>query len=197
MRILLPAVVALTFAVPVWAQGTTDKQGRSVPAKDETEANERMTEALRRPTFIRLRLVFLNPNTDETTNLPPPYKSTDRISIRVVLSHYFSGPITVVESLNRYRNFQLELLRDGDVVPYKKEAQQSVDKTLTEPPNDGTAVIQFLPEKEYTLQRIDLGDWYKSLLPGHYQLTVKRQFASGGEWLPSESVTFDIRPDKP
>jgi len=40
-----------------------------------------------------------------------------------MLSHYFNGPITIIESLNQYTNLQLELLRDGDVVLYKKEAQ--------------------------------------------------------------------------
>jgi len=196
MRIVLLAIT-ISFALPVFAQGTIDKHGRYIPTQEEIEANKRMAEGLRSPTFIRLRLVFLNPNTDETSDLAPPYKSTDRVAVRVILNHYFNGPITVIESLNQYRDLQLELLRDGEVVPYKKEAQQRVDRTLTEPPNDSSAPIQFLPEKDYALQRINLSDWYKTLLPGHYQLTVRRRFVWEGEWVQSDSVTFDIGPDKP
>ena len=193
MRIILLAVM-LSSALPVFAQGTIDKHGRYIPAKEEIEANERMGESLRKPTFIRLRLVFLNPNTDETTDFAPPYKSTDRISVRVILNHYFNGPITVVETRNQYRDLQLELLRDGDVVPYKKETQEQVDRALSEPPNDSSLPVQFLPEKDYALRRIDLSDWYKTLLPGHYQLNVRRRFAWRGEWAQSDSVTFDISP---
>ena len=151
MRIILLAVI-ISFAIPVFAQGN----------REEIEANERMAVSLRNPTFIRLRLVFLNPNTDETTDLAPPYKSTDRVAIRIILNHFFNGPITIVQSVNQFRDLQLELLRDGDVVPYKKGAQQSVDRALTEPPNESSAAIQCLPEKDYTLRRINLSDWYKT-----------------------------------
>jgi hypothetical protein len=99
-----------------------------------------------------------------------------------------------MESLNQYRDLQLELMRDGDVVPYKKEAQEQFNRALSEPPNGSAAPIHFLPEKDYTLRRIDLSDWYKTLLPGHYQLTVRRRFAWEGEWVQSDSITFDIGP---
>jgi hypothetical protein len=127
--------------------------------------------------------------------LPPSYEATDRIAIQVILSHYFNGPITIIESLNQYRDLQLELLRDGDVVLYKKEAQEQLDRALSEPFNDSSAPIQFLPEKNYA-QRINLSDWYQTLLPGHYQLTVKRRFVWGGEWVHSDSITFDISPTR-
>lgn len=193
MRIVLLAIT-FSVALQVYAQGTIDKHGRYIPTQEEIEANQRMAESLRSPTFIRLQLVFLNPNTDETIDLAPPYKSVDRIAIRVILNHYFNGPITIVESRNQYRDFQLELLRDGDVVPYRKVAQKQVDRALSEPPNDSSAPIQFLPAKDYALQRINLSDWYKTLAPGHYQLTVRRRFVSKGEWAQSDAITFDISP---
>ena len=196
MRIVL-LVIAISFALPVFAQGTIDKHGRYIPTQEEVEANKRMAEGLQSPTFIRLRLVFSNPNTGETSDLAPPYKSADRIVIRLILNHYFNGPITIVESLNQYRDLQLELLRDGDVVPYKKAAQEKVDRALSEPPNGSSAPIHFLPEKDYSLHVIYLSDWYKTLLPGHYHLTAKRRFVWGGEWVQSDSITFDIAPYEP
>jgi hypothetical protein len=165
MRILLWMVI-ISFPLSVFSQGTIDKHGRYIPTQEEIEANQRMAESLRSPTFIRLRLVFLDPNTDETSDLAPPYKSANRIAIRVILNHYFNGPITIVESRNQYRDLQLELLRDGDVVPYKKEAQQGVTRALTEPPNEGSKTTQLLPGRDYMLPlRINLSDWYKPLLP--------------------------------
>lgn len=183
--------VILASSLTVFAQESTDKQGRHVPTKEEMEANERMVESLRNPTFIRLRLVFLNPNTDETSDLAPPYKSGDLIAIRLILNHSFNGPITFVEYLNKYRNVQLELLRDGDVVPYK-DSQETVERARTGPPNESSATKQFLPEKDYVLQRINLSDYYGTLLPGHYQLTVKRRFVWEGGWAQSDSITFDV-----
>jgi len=196
MRTVLLAIT-ISFALPVFAQGTIDKHGRYIPTQEEIEANKQMAESLRRPTSIGLRLVFLNSNTGETSDLASPYKPTDRIAICIILNHYFSSPITIMESLNQYRDLQLELLRNGEIVPYKKEAQKQLDRALTEPPNGSAAPIQFLPAKDYTLRRIDLSDWYKVLLPGHYQLTVRRRFAWGGEWVQSDSITFDVGPTAP
>jgi hypothetical protein len=195
MRMVLLAIT-ISFALPVFAQGTIDKHGRYIPTQEEIEADKRMAESLRSPSFIRLRLVFLNPDTDETSYFAPPYKSTDRIAIRVILNHYFNGPITVIESLNQCRDLQLELLRDGDIIPYKKEAQEQVDRALSEPSNGSSAPVQLLPEKDYALQRINLSDWYKTLWAGHYQLTVRRRFVWGGEWVQSDSITFDISPSR-
>lgn len=194
LRIVLLAI-SLGFALPVYAQGTIDKHGQYIPTPEEIEANKRTAGALRNPTFIKLRLVFVNPNTGETINLTSPYKSTDRIAIGVILNHYFNGPITIMESLNQYVDLQTELQRDGDVVPYKKEAQEQVDRALKELPNGSAAPIDFLPDKDYKLRPIYLSNWYETLLPGHYQLTVKRRFTWAGEWVQSDSITFDISPN--
>lgn len=196
IRIVILASI-IGFSLPVLAQGKIDKHGRYVPTPEEIASNKLMAESLRNPDFIRLRLLFLNPNTDQSTDFAPRYNSGDLISFRLILFHFFNGPITVTDSLNKYRDFELELLRDGEIVPYKKEAQKQVDRVLTEPPNGSAAPIQFLPNKDYTLQRIDLSDWYKALLPGHYQLTARRRFVWGGEWVQSDSIIFDIDADKP
>lgn len=195
IRIVILASI-IGFSLPVLAQGTIDKHGRYVPTQEEIESNKRMIENLRNPDFIRLRLVFLNPNTDQTTDFAPRYNSGDPISFRLILFHFFNGPITVTDSLNKYRDFEVELLRDGDVVPYSKEARRYVKRARTEPPNDSSSTMQLLPDKDYVLRRISLSDWYETLLPGHYQLTVKQRFVSGGEWVHSDSITFDIGPDR-
>lgn len=193
MRIVLLAVI-VSFPLSVFAQGTIDKHGRYVPTKEEIEANQRMAETLRNPAFIKLRLVFLNPNTDETTDLAPAYKFGDPIAIRIILNHYLNGPITFTDTVNQYRDLELELLRDGDLISYKKEAQRGFEGARTTPPNESSATMQYLPEKDYVLRRINLSEWYETLSMGHYQLTVRRRFVWGGEWVQSDSITFDIGP---
>ena len=143
---------------------------------------------------IRLRLVFLNPNNDETSDVAPAYKSGDRIAIRLNLNHSLNEPITFTDFANKYRDMELELRRDGDVVRYSKEVQRSVERTRIEPPNESSATRQYLHEKDYVLRRIDLPEWYDNLLPGHYQLIVKRRFVWGGEWVSSDSIIFDVGP---
>ena len=195
-RLFLLAVM-VSFAIPILAQEPIDKHDRYSPTPEQIETSKRMGEILRKATFIRLRLVFSNPNTGETSDLAPAYKSGDRIAIRVILNHSYNGPISCEESRNQYKDLQLELLRDGDVVPYNKEAQLRVEKTSTEPPNDSSMFRQLPPEKDHILRTINLLDWYETLLPGHYQLTAKRRFVWGGEWVQSESLTFDVGPPGP
>lgn len=191
-------VLTISFALPVFAQDTIDKDGRYISSQEEIEANLRMAESLRKPTFIRLRLVFIKRNSDETTDAAQPYKPGDPITFRLILNHFFNGPITIVDYNNPYTNLQLELLRDGDVVPYKKEAQPMIETAHTTPPIDGLRVSRLFPATDYVLPvRIYLSDWYETLPPDHYQLTVKRRFVRGGEWVQSELITFDIAPDKP
>lgn len=48
MRIVLLAMT-ISFALPVFAQGTIDKHGRHIPIQEEIEANKRMAESLRSP----------------------------------------------------------------------------------------------------------------------------------------------------
>ena len=44
---------------------------------------------------------------------------------------------------------------------------------------------------------VRLEDWYDRLGPGHYELTVRKRFVSDGDWVQSNSGTFDVQPRKP
>lgn len=44
------------------------------------------------------------------------------------------------------------------------------------------------------MRRIDLEEWFGVLPPGHYQLTAKLRLVWQGNWVESDSITFDIKP---
>jgi hypothetical protein len=193
----LTAVLALIFAgvISVFGQhGTIDKFGRYNPDPQEEETNKRNFELLLKPSFIKLRLVLLKPETDQQSNSAPayPYPYKTPIAVQLILTQYSSVPITLTEYANGFRDTQLELLRDGEKVTYAKKARQAIELVNSEPPSESSNFIEIIPERDYRFTRIDLSKWYGNLLPGHYYLTVRKRFAWGGDWVQSESLTFDI-----
>jgi hypothetical protein len=48
------------------------------------------------------------------------------------------------------------------------------------------------PNQPKSIETIDLGDWYDSLEPGHYELSTRHRFVSAGKWVDSSSVTFEV-----
>lgn len=182
---------ALSCALLVSAQATINDRGQYVPTAEELASSKRLYEALLNPNFIRLRLIFLDPNTDEQTAIPPVYTDRDRVVIALILVHSFNEPIRFSQSRDPFTDVQLELLRNGEKMPLTKRAQQKTERSETDPSRD-SLVSEFLPGKEYRLAPIDLRQWYGTLSPGQYQLTVRRRFVSGGAWLDSDPIIFNV-----
>lgn len=80
-------------------------------------------------TFVRIKIVFLNPNNDEISALAPPYKRKDRVTLQLVMNHSFNRPLSLEQSMDSFRHLQLELRRDGDVVAFTKEAVRGMAST--------------------------------------------------------------------
>lgn len=190
-RFLILLSIALSCAMSTSAQGTIDERGQYRPTPQELASSKRIYECLLNPQAIRLRLVFVNPNTDEETTNPPVYGHKDRIVIGLILIHSFNEPITISQSRDPFTDVQLELLRDGTKMPLTKDAQKRIATSEGDPTRDNLT-SEFLPEEEYRLLRIDLHQWYGPLLAAQYQLTVRRRFVSGGGWVDSDSIIFNV-----
>ncbi|MBA3356640.1 MAG: hypothetical protein H0U18_12040 [Pyrinomonadaceae bacterium] len=193
-RTLGLCVSILVWAVSVCAQSRIDEHGILHASEEQLAANKRMAEVLRHPTLITLRLVSVphDISKEQPTATPPPYKLGNWIHFQLIISHTFSEPLVIQQALDPYYDVRPQLFRDGDLLPYSKEAQQNVDRKENAPSVGSGAESRLLPGREYGSYLVRLEGWYQPLGPGHYQLTVRRRFAWDGEWLQSSAVTFDV-----
>ena len=193
-RCLGLCVAAFSFVLSVSAQSSVVENGGGRGSEEELAASKRLGELLRKPTFITLRLVSVprGMSHEKPTDAPPPYIVGDWIGFQLLISQSLSEPILFWEMTDPYDNTRVELFKDGDIVPYSKEAQANVDRTDKRPSDGSGAPIQIQPGSEHEWVTISLKEWYEPLGPGHYQLSVRRRFAWDGEWVQSSSVTFDV-----
>ena len=176
-------ILAATFSV--LAQGTATP-----------ESAKRLTELLRHPTFVKLRLVCIT-QAGELTDVPPPFKEKEFINCQSFITQNSSEQIMIWNELNLYYDYRVELIRDGDIVSYIKEAKEGIETAERRPPSGSSAPLVMGPGREYSLRNINLKEWYGSLSPGRYQLTLRRRFVWDGDWVQSNPVIFEIEPRKP
>ncbi|HEY2972352.1 MAG TPA: hypothetical protein VGJ48_07560 [Pyrinomonadaceae bacterium] len=199
VRIFGLCISILIWAISVCAQRKIDEHGVQYPTEEELAANKRMTEVLRHPTLITLRLVSIahEISKEQPTDTPAPHKQRDWIDFQLMIGHSFSEPLVIWQMLDPYYDLRPELFKDGDLLPYSKQAQENADRKEKAAAEGSGAPSRLLPGREYEWQRVNLEDWYEPLGPGHYQLTVRRRFVWDGEWIQSNPVTFDVEPGKP
>ena len=196
--VLLCAIV-LASTLSVFAQGTIDKQRVYHPTEEELAANKRLSELLRHPTFITLRLLSMPrylPR-ENPTDAPAPYKVKDLIGFQLLMTQSSSEKITIWNYMSPYYEYRPELSRDGDILPYGKKAQERVERAEREAPSGSMRQVTLRPGHPEHWIYIDLEDWYESLTPGRYQLTVRKQFAWDGDWVVSSPVIFEVQPRTP
>jgi hypothetical protein len=90
-----------------------------------------------------------------------------------------------------------ELIGNGETVPYAKKAVGNVKRAEGGPPPGSGAPVTLEPGREIQANHIRLDDWYESLPPGEYKLTVRRRFAWDGDWVESNPVYFEVQPRIP
>lgn len=176
-------ILAATFSV--LGQGTATQ-----------ESSNRLIKLLRHPTFVTLRLVCQS-KAGEFSDAPPPYKEKEFINCQSFITQNASEQITIWNELNLYYEYRVDLIRDGDTVSYSKEAKEGIEIAERRPPSGSSAPLDMEPGREYSLRGINLKEWYGTLSPGRYQLTLRRRFVWDGDWVQSNSVIFQIEPRKP
>ncbi|MGH9933018.1 MAG: hypothetical protein ACREA9_27865, partial [Pyrinomonadaceae bacterium] len=92
--------------------------------------------------------------------------------------------------------YRPELRRDGEILSFSKAAQKAVEIADHEPPSGSMVPINLEPGREHAWATVRLGVWYDRLGPGHYELSVRKRFVWDGDWVQSNSVTFDVVPRK-
>src|ERR1043165_3827176 len=191
-KVLLVGVLISCSGLPLAAQ-SSQQSGIAQPTEEELAKYKRLGELLRHPTFIRLRLISIGrdrPGTEPSTT-PTPYAIDESAPFRLFITQDSSENLIIGKGAPP-NDYLLNLIRDGDIVPYRKDVQEKVDRLEAEP-RTPRWLVSLEPGQEYPLDYVSLEDWYDTpLKPGHYQLAVRKQFAPGGDWVESNPVTFDV-----
>jgi len=185
--------VLLSAAIAVRAQNSAVVP---TPPADEQLAN-RKQELLRHPTFINLRLVSERRYVprEESTETPAPYKVKDWIVFRLLVNQSLVDDISVHTYRNPHYEVRPLLRKDGDTVPYSKQADAAIERADWSMPPASELTLK--PGSEYDLQEIRIDDWYDPLPVGSYELTVRRRFDWQGDWLTSSPIYFEVQPRTP
>ena len=196
LKLIIAPIWALSFTLTVFGQGSVDKNGVYQPTQEEITNNKRILELWRHPTFVVLRLSSVQrdvPNENPSTT-PSPYTTDEYIVFQLFITQNATETLASASyASSLYAQYRPTLIRDGDEVTYSSEAQRKIDQTA-HGRTSGSVKSTFLePGRERSLGRFNLDAWYDwPFKPGHYQLTFKRRFASDGDWVESNPVTFDV-----
>jgi hypothetical protein len=161
---------------------------------------KRIQELLRHPTFITVRLVSMPRDVPQetATDTPAPYKVKDYIGFQLFFTQNSNEDFTLWTKLSPCFLCRPVLVRDGEVVLYNKNKQKEIE---SERPEDGFrgsgAPITYESGREYGPESVALDEWYDLLVPGRYELTVRKQFTWDGDWVVSNPVYFEVIPRRP
>src|SRR5215475_14846993 len=189
----------LCFGLPAFAQNPSDQSRIVYPTEEQIAKYKRLSELLRHPTFVILRLVSARRSSpaEEPSVTPSPYTVDQWINFELFITQNSSENIVVWSSAWPYYQYRPELTRDGDSLSYSKVAQQNVETADSQPPSGSGGVITLVPGQEYSSTYVRLEDWYETpLRPGHYQLIVRKRLRQDGDWVESNPLTFDVIPRK-
>jgi hypothetical protein len=188
---VLAAILVLSVSVSLNAQ---EDPFRELLARMTPEARLKY-ERLRKAEFASLELARRPLELGENPErLKDPYKEGDRIYFRLLITNNSIEKVNFAR-VDSYQEQRPDLTRDGDPVPYRKR----ISELLVQKDRDimGRRVSEVtLQPGETTEEFIDLADWYEPLKSGHYQLTLRRRFIWGGDWIESPAITFEVEPKR-
>lgn len=168
-----------------------NKDGQLELTPQMAERLQREAERLKDPSFIKLEIVPVsNCQDEESKKVSDCYKAQDKIKMKLLMTNISSESVTFTIS-NSYFPYNLQLFRDGQLVPYREDVAKITDNP---PTSISSILVKLEPGKKEMVDLIALDRWYKPLEPGHYLLDIKRRFALDGGWTDTATTTFEIKP---
>lgn len=148
---------------------------------------------LYRPDFAKLDLARVPPGPYEEA-VPPgaPFKAGGKIILRL-LTINTSDKRVYFPVAGHYTLHRLRLVREGELVPYKGDVAELIQEQ-DEYRGRSSGRFEHVDPRAQMTEHVDLNDWYEPLRPGRYELVVRRRFISGGGWVESPSVAFEVVP---
>ena len=120
------------------------------------------------------------------------YRFGKDVNVDVLLTNSSSEPLWT-DIWNQYLQEEPELTKNGKTVKYRTDEDVTFEGKLrvVDFRERSTSIDTHATKKVRT---VNLLDWYKTLEPGSYELTVGHRFWLKGKALKSNSVTIEIIP---
>jgi hypothetical protein len=191
----LSGISILLLGLSVLGVGQGNQNRGAQPTEQQIAKYKRLWELLKHPTFVSVRLASTRKDDPDeaSSSTPSPYIVGEKLHFKSFITQTSNDDLEIVGDRSPYYAFRPQLIRDGDVVPYTKYAQQRLDDAEHGSNGFSKAPMTLHPGREYPSNDVRLEDWYDApLKPGHYQLTIKKRFTGDGDWVESNPVTFDV-----
>ena len=120
------------------------------------------------------------------------YRMGDDVLLDLSLTNTTDEPLGT-STWDQFLQEKPELVKDGKAVPYRKDKDMSFEARLKVSALRDRQTGAW-PQETRKLRTINLLDWYGSLEPGSYQLTIGHRFWLKGKPIKSNTVTFEIVP---
>jgi len=130
----------------------------------------------------------------ELLNKPSePYRVGNKVYIKVVVRNDSDQRIKV-RSVDRYFQNRPKLFKNGEMIPYRREIAESIQKREANP--EFVSLRQVVWVSQYSsesVSEINLNDWYGDLEPGTYQLISRYRLDVRGPWTAdSAPLSFEV-----
>jgi hypothetical protein len=146
------------------------------------------------PQIIRLDLLARSlERGEEPSVLTQPYVEGEKLRFRLQMTNTSILPVEIPVA-DTYSQNRPILYKGGDILPYREKVSELLEAREKSPVDKPGWRARLEPSEFKVLDRIDLYEWYDSLGPGHYQLSVKHRFQPGQSWCESSSITFEVVP---
>lgn len=194
LSVLLAASVGALFVV-----GQGQGGNNNAPAQGQQESQNRRREPRPTPPDPRERDISLTLTpmvfSDVTWRMVPTdsYRVGDQITIFLNMTNNGAELLSVTKT-NPFFHNRPRLLKDGQLVPYSREALRAVRGSQEGGYYGSVIGREIEPGLTTVIDAIDLSRWYGQLEPGSYELTLRYVFQHRGRPIESNTVTFEIVP---
>ncbi|HEX8149791.1 MAG TPA: hypothetical protein VF591_21605 [Pyrinomonadaceae bacterium] len=165
---------------------------------DRAEKAARAHEKMEKYVDVKITPVVYRdvPFSGETSGYVPTqtFKVGGEVAVAVSMTNRSDQALNAF-NLSRFLHNRLRLVKDGVPVRYLSDVPVKMKAVEA---NAGIVVstreVTLEPNVETSYDQFDLRDWYGTLQPGHYELTLRHRFRQGGKQVESNTVTFDVVP---
>ena len=167
----------------------------AINAGQENQISQAERVVLDTPEVISLKLAPLTRRVSASVYQQEtgPFTPESKIKFALVATNTSLIPL-VVRTWDQFAQTRPRLVRDSQQVSYRDGLSDRLKKKDEEDAADIISIVltTLEPNKEKTLEYIDLSYWYTPLQPGHYVLSTQHRFVQGGKLVEAASIVFEV-----
>lgn len=182
-----------TSAPPMTGQGARGQMTSTGEQASSTASYEERKRAFEQQLkSIKLSVAGCSEIPDSYTPVSDSFKEGSGICLRLVFTNISIE--TVYYSLSDVsRQSRPQLFKERDLVAYRGKSSKIAERGESSDVSIRSIPVSLDPSQSKSII-INLDDWYKPLVEGNYQFSVKWQFLSGGEWVETSPIEFRVEP---